>query len=106
MHRTGTQEAHERAAVRADWTGALDVLLPAGGRIGRGPRADASGRRAVFADALFWQPQPLPRVGSEPQAHRAADACDGHRSDLSEAADHLAWRRAQDLPVFTAECGG
>ena len=106
MHRTRTRGADDRAAMRIVGTHEKHVVLPAGGRIGRDPRADASGRRAVFADALFRQPQALPRVGSEPQAHPTADACDGHRGDLPEAADHLARRRTQDLPIFTTECGG
>jgi hypothetical protein len=33
------------------------VALPAGGRIGRKPRAHAGDRRAVFADPVLRQPQ-------------------------------------------------
>ena len=45
-------------------------------------------------------------AGREPQARAAADAGDGHRGDLPQAAHDVARRRTQDLPVFTAECGG
>ena len=94
-----------RPAVRAAGPGAVDVLLPAGGRDGREPGADEADRRAVFGDAVLRQPQAGDRTGRQSQACAAADAADGLGGDLSEAAHHAAGRRTQDLPVFTAECG-
>jgi transposase InsO family protein len=105
MCRTGTQEAVDRAAVRFARAGAQHMVLQASRRIGREPGADASDRRAVLADPVLRQPQVSGGAGRQSQAHWAADARDGHRGNLPQKAHDLARRGAQDLPVFTAECG-
>jgi transposase InsO family protein len=79
MHRTGPQRALDRAAVRITWARAQHVVLPAGGRVGGEPGADAPDRRAVFADSVLRQPQALRGAGRQSQARAAADA--GHRDD-------------------------
>lgn len=100
MHRTGTQRADDCPAVRVIGTGAEHVLPPWVGRKRGEPRADATDRRAVFADTVLRQPEDGRSAGHQPQACAAADALNGDRGDLPEAADHVARRRAQDYPYL------
>lgn len=107
MNRSRRANVEHRASMRVAGAGSQQLLLPAGARVGREPGVDAADRRAVFEDALFRQSSDDRRVVDQSQTRAAADGVDGHRGDLPEAtAAHVAaGRRAQDLPVFTAECG-
>jgi transposase InsO family protein len=83
---------------------ALELVLPALRRVGGEPGLDAAHRRAVPRNDLLWQSQAGPVVGLQPQANPAFDAVDGHRGDLSQAADHQAGRGTQDLSLFAEDC--
>ena len=71
------------AAVQLDGVGAEQLVLPAAGRTGPEPGADAQDRRAVFGDAVLRQPEAGGRVGGESQACAAIDARHGLGGDLS-----------------------
>lgn len=92
--------------VRVVGTRAKHVVQPTRRRIGREPGALAADRRAVPPAAVLRQSQNGRSAGDQSQACATADVPDGDRSDLSQAADHLAWHWAQDLPICIAECGG
>src|SRR5215211_9564040 len=106
MDRTRTPAIERGSAVRTAGVAAIDALLPPPRRERGESGADAAPRRAVPQDAVLRQPEAGVGVGRQSEARAATDADDGHRGDLPEAADDLAGRRAQDLPVFTAECRG
>src|SRR5688500_10783927 len=106
MHRTRSSPAHSCSAVRAAELSPQHVLLPADRRERREPGPDAPHRRAVSSYSVLWEPEDGRRARRESQAYATTDAENGNRSDLPEAAYDLARRGAQDLPVFTAECGG
>src|SRR3990172_8044529 len=83
----------------------IDVLLPAAHRNARESGPDAGHRRGVSEAAVLRQPTHRAGTRRESQTGATPDAGDGPGSDLPQAADHAAWRRAQDLPLFTAEYG-
>ena len=85
---------------------AIYALLPPVGQECGEPGADAADRRAVPRHAVLREPADERLAQRQSQARAAADATDRHRSHLSQTANELAGGRAQDFPVFTAECGG
>ena len=105
MRRVGAAGAERASAVRAAGAESVELVLPAGGRVGGEPAVDAADRRAVPEDAVLRQPEDGQGVGHQPQAGAAPDAADGVGSDLPQAAAVAERRRAPNLPVFAAECG-
>jgi putative transposase len=106
MDRTRPPAVERGPAMRTARAAAIDAVLPPLGRERRESRADAADRRAVLGDAVLRQPEAGPRAGRQSQARAAVDATHGNRGDLPEEAHDLVGGRAQDLPVFTAKCGG
>src|SRR5450755_2049302 len=105
MDRTESFRINDCSSVRAIGAGTEYALLPAGSREWGELGADASDRRAILADALLRQPQARGATGRQSQAGAAADAGDGDRSDLSQAADHLAGSWPPDLFLLATERG-
>ena len=64
----------------------IELVLRGSGRVGGEPCADAADRRAVSADAVLWQPQDGEAVWHRARTCEAADAADGNRGDLPQAA--------------------
>ena len=106
MHRTGTSRSERRAAVRVVGAGASSWYYRPAGESAENLALMRAIDEQYLRTPVLRQPQAGGRAGGESQAGAAADAGDGHRGDLPEAADDLAGGRTQDLPVFTAECGG
>src|SRR5882757_1685047 len=100
MDRTASFRVSDCSPVRAVGAGTEYAVLPAGGRIGGESGVDAGDRRAVFADAVLRQPQVRGATWRQSQAGAAADARDGDRGNLPEAANDVAGGRTADLPVF------
>ena len=103
MDRTSTSRDKHHSSVRAVGVASLDVVLPGAGRNGRKLGAHACDRRAVSQDAVLREPQDGRNVWLQPQTDPATN---GHRGDLPKTTNDLAWCRTQDLPLFTAKCGG
>jgi integrase-like protein len=106
MPRRGPSEAEHHTPVQPPRPAAKHGLPQAGRRDGGEPRVDAADRRAVSADAVLRQPADGAGALGQSQAGAAADASDGTGGDLPATADDARGGRTQDLPVFTAECGG
>jgi hypothetical protein len=78
--------------MRTDRPQPLDLLPPAGDRVGGEPAADAPDRRAVPQDPVLWQSADdggprATRGGGQPQAGPAADGVDGPGGARPQAAD-------------------
>src|SRR5436309_7604376 len=78
--------------MRTRWPQPLDLLPPAGRRVGGEPAPDAADRRAISQDPVLRQPEDggVPgtlRRGGESQADPAAHGVDGAGGIAPEAAD-------------------
>src|SRR5579883_1914059 len=104
MHRSESRAGH-RAAMRTAGPAAVELLLHATRRERREPAPDAAYRRVVSGAAVFRQPQSGRRAGRESQTGAAADALDGHRSALRQAALEPAGGGPRDLSVSAARRG-
>ena len=107
MHRTGPSTALSIAR-QCELAGpaAQHVVLPAGRRDGREPGADAARSTSSICGRRFTAAASWPSVlGVNRKRVQRLMRVMGIGGDLPEAADDAARRRAQDLPVFAAECG-
>src|SRR5713226_3153915 len=102
MDRSRPSAPQHSTAVRTVGSAALDLLLPAAaGELGE--LASAPQARPVVPEApVLRQPQNGRRVGSEPQAHPAADAHSGYRSPVSQTELEPPGAGSPDLPVSSA----
>src|SRR5512135_1165054 len=82
----------------------LDLLPPAGDRVGGEPAADAVDRPAVSRDPVLWESEdggelePL-RGGGQPQAGPTAHGADGAGGGAPQAADDRGGARCEGVPV-------
>lgn len=106
MDRSGTQLDRHRAAVRTGWFAEEQLLLPAPGRDGREPGADATHRRGLHPVAVLRITQAGVGTRGQSQARSAVDAADGHRGGGRQASHDEASSRTPDLSVFAAESPG
>gem|GEM_PF-3508044 len=104
MHRFQSSCFEHHAPVPAAGLASFHVVLPTGGRDGRESAADASDRRAVFEETVLRKPKDGTGARMQSQADATIDAFDGPGGHLPETTDHVAGRRTQDLPIFTAKC--
>ncbi len=100
MYRTKSSQTEHRSAMRTAGLASFDLLLPASERVGPEIGIDAADRRAVFETPIFRKSTDGKHTEMQSKASSAAQAFDGHRSHLSQEADHSASRGTQDLPAF------
>src|SRR5688500_1470322 len=93
--------------MRAAGAGALELVLPAGGRVGRDAGAAPAVGRAVHPDPVLWSAADgglaaEPGARRQPEAGAAPAPTPRGRGDLSEAGDEHSDARPPDLPVLAA----